>query len=207
MKRLEPSVALLAVLCLFGVRSLASDAGTQGPKTKVKAKAPSITMPTFADIPKADDLKSPTAEKSERMREPSTGAGPRYSVVKIEHARAFRETAPGLATAAEPLQSVELSGNPLTTERFATLVRVKSPRKLGASIQVAILDPRGEVALTSSGELSFRGLKGDETNYLVEWDPTPCRTGGDYHLTVRVSGEELGSWPLKFINKGAPGAW
>jgi hypothetical protein len=198
MKRLEPAVALLAVVGLFGVRSLASDGGTQSPKTKVKA--PSIAMPTFSDIPKADDLKSPNAEKPERPREGSAGAGPRYSVVKVEHARAFRETAPGLATAAEPLQSVELSGNPLTTGRFATMVRVKSPQKLGAPIKVDILDPRGEVALSSTGELSFRGLKGDEANYLVEWDPTPCRTGGDYRLTVRVSGEDLGSWPLKFVN-------
>lgn len=205
MKRPEPAVALFAVFCLFGLRSLASDAGTQGPKTKVKA--PSISMPTFTDLPKAEDLKSPTPEKPERMRETPSAEGPRYSVVKVEHARAFRETGPGLATAAQPLQSVELSGSPLTTERFATLVRVKSTQKLGAPIQVAILDPRGEVALSSSGELSFRGLKGDEANYLVDWDPTPCRTGGDYRLTVRVSGEDLGSWPLKFIKKGAPGAW
>jgi hypothetical protein len=205
MKRLEPAVALFAVCCLFGLRSLASDAGTQGPKTKVKA--PPIEMPTFTDIPKAEDLKSPTPEKPERMRETPSAKGPRYSVVKVEHARAFRETGPGLATAAEPLQSVELSGSPLTTKRFATLVRVKSAQRLGAPIQVAILDPRGEVALSSTGELSFRGLKGDEANYLVDWAPTPCRTGGDYRLTVRVSGEDLGSWPLKFINKGAPGAW
>ena len=53
--------------------------------------------------------------------------------------------------------------------------------------------------MSSQGEVSFRGVKGDEVDYLVDWDPTPCRAAGDYTVNIRIAGRDMGTWPLKFV--------
>jgi hypothetical protein len=52
-----------------------------------------------------------------------------------------------------------------------------------------------------AGEVNFRALKGHETDYLVDWDPVPWRTGGDFQVQVRVAGQPMGSWPLQMVEQ------
>jgi hypothetical protein len=178
-----------ALGCLVGTPALCRDGGA-------KEKAPTISLPSFGEIPKADGLKPPQAE---RLDQRPTASELHFSVVKIEHAKSFRSSSSGHLPIGDRLAAISLSGSPPATEKFSTLVRIKSPDRMAAPIQVTILDPRGNPALFANGELSFRGVKGDEVEYLVEWDPTPCRTGGAYQVAVRVAGQELGSWPLRVL--------
>jgi len=62
---------------------------------------------------------------------------------------------------------------------------------------------RGDVLMSSTGNLTFRGTKGDEVDYTIDWDPTPCRGGGDYTMMVRIGGQEMGSFPMKFAEAQA----
>jgi hypothetical protein len=178
-----------ALGCLVSAPALCRDGGT-------KEKFPAISLPSFGEIPKADGLKPPQAE---RLDQRPSASEQHFSVLKIEHAKSFRSSSSGHLPIGDGLTAISLSGSPPTTEKFSTLVRIKSPERTPAPIQVTILDPRGDAALLAKGELSFRGVKGDEVEYLVEWDPTPCRTGGAYQVAVRVAGQELGSWPLRVL--------
>ncbi len=178
-----------ALGCLVSTPALCRDGGT-------KEKAPTISLPSFGEIPKADGLKPPQVDRLDQRPTPSEL---HFSVVKIEHAKSFRSSSSGHLPIGDRLAAISLSGSPPATEKFSTLVRIKSPDRLGAPIKITILDPRGNAALLANGELSFRGVKGDEVEYLVEWDPTPCRTGGAYQVAVRVAGQELGSWPLRVL--------
>ena len=49
----------------------------------------------------------------------------------------------------------------------------------------------------------FRGPKGDEVDYVIEWDPVPCRFSGDFQVVVRVGGQPMGTWPLKVVEIAA----
>jgi hypothetical protein len=80
---------------------------------------------------------------------------------------------------------------------------VKSPQKVNATVEVLVLDPRGNVAMSASGELRFRQAKGDEVDYLIDWDAVPSRWAGDFLVAVRVAGKPIGSWPLKVIEQNA----
>ena len=177
-----------ALTCLISASAFSRDGGT-------KAKAPEISLPSFAEIPKAENLKPPQVDPDQRPRASET----HFSVVKIEHAKSFRSSTSGNLPVGSALAAISLSGSPPSTERFSTLVRVKSHDKVPAPIRVAILDPSGNPAMSADGQLSFRGVKGDEVEYLVEWDPTPCRAGGAYQVAVRVAGQELGFWPLRVM--------
>ena len=184
--------------CLSPHWAMALDGGTRGKGSG--SVAPAITLPTFGELPRAEGLAKP---KSEPLApDPSTSpVQAQYSVVKIQNAKGFRSSSIGHTPSGQLLNAIQLDGQPLSTEPFATLVRVRSPQKVGAPIEVMILDSRGDVALSAAGDLSYRGKKVDEADYLVEWDRTPCRVGGDYQMVVRVAGRELGSWPLKFVEK------
>ncbi len=89
----------------------------------------------------------------------------------------------------------------ILTERFTTAVRLKSPQRASAPIELALLDPRGDTALSASGEVSFKTVKGDEVDYLVDWDPVPLRAGGDFQLLIRIAGQPMGTWPLKIVEQ------
>jgi hypothetical protein len=99
-----------------------------------------------------------------------------------------------------------LSGKPLTTEKFSTAIRVKSPQRVNARIEIAIVDFRGDMVMSSAGELRFRGAKGDEVDYTVDWDPVPWRAAGDraagdFQVVVRVAGQPMGLWPLTLVEQ------
>src|SRR5262249_42897085 len=184
------SLSITSVVLAFLLSGTAAgeDGGTK--------RAPSVTVPPLGEVPNPEGLKPP---QQERPIEPRSSGEPRFSLVKIQHAKAFKASAAGHIPVGQTLAAISVSGKPPATERFSTLVRVRSPQKSNAPIQVAITDPRGEPLMSATGELSFRTAKSEEAEYLVEWDPTPCRSGGAYQVAVRVAGQELGSWPLRVL--------
>ena len=160
-----------------------------------KTALPSFQMPDFGEIPKADGAKGAQRDSlGTDTRAASTDAA--YTVVRVQHAKQFSMTSQG-ASAIRPLEVVAVKGSPPTTEKFSSAVRVKSPQKAGAGIEVVLLDPRGDTALSASGQISFSATGGDETEWLVDWDPSTVRSGGEYKVLVRIDGQPMGSWPLK----------
>ena len=69
--------------------------------------------------------------------------------------------------------------------------------RVNASIELVILDPRGDTALSGAGELVFRDGKADHVDYLLDWAPVARPSGGDYQLLIRIAGKPMGTWPLK----------
>jgi hypothetical protein len=177
---------------------MAGDKGADDPKNAAKPQSPKITLPKFQELPKMDDLNQPKEDKS-GLEAIHPAATAQYSVVRVVHAKGFRPSPSGATPVGGSLSSVSLLGQPLATEKFTTLVRVRSPERAPAPIQIHVLDPRGDSAMSSQGEVSFRGVKGDEVDYLVDWDPTPCRAAGDYTVNIRIAGRDMGTWPLKFV--------
>jgi hypothetical protein len=197
--------ARLLVLLALAVPGLAGaqDGGTHKAKAKPSGKAPNLDLglPTFGAIPSGTQLNKPKANDS--LDTPTvTSAGAAYSVVRIQHAKAFARSPTGSVPMGGALEAIPLSGKPLSTEKFTTVVRVKSPARSSGSIELAVVDGRGDTLMSSRGELTFRGTKGDEVDYAIDWDPTPCRAGGDYQILVRVGGQSLGPFPLKLVEKG-----
>jgi hypothetical protein len=114
----------------------------------------------------------------------------------VLHARSFLRSPEG-AKAAAPFTQVNLTGPaPFTSEKFSSIIRVKSPAKRRAHIEVAILDARGESVMEADGEVSFRA--GDEAEWAVEWAPTTLRFAGDFQVQVRIAGNQIGTFPIKF---------
>jgi hypothetical protein len=136
----------------------------------------------------------PTGEAEVPAPRPVEG----YAVVAVTHARSFVRTPAGLKPAA-PLAVVAVSGRPLTSEPFSTNLRVKSAGRRSARVEVAVLDARGDAVLEASGELTFNARDAsDETDWTVEWAPTSVRAAGEYRLQVRIGGDQVGSFPIKF---------
>ncbi len=52
--------------------------------------------------------------------------------------------------------------------------------------------------MSARGEVSFRGVKGDEADYLVDWEPTPWPAGGRFEARVTIAGRQAGSYPVQF---------
>lgn len=163
-------------------------------------KAPDLKLPTFDAIPKGEGLRAPKAAPV--ASQPTvTATDATYQVLQVTHAKAFIRTPKGAQPAGGPLEAIPLSGEPLSTEKFSTVIRIKCPQRASAGIDVVILDGRGNTAMTASGELNFRGVKQDEVEYTIDWDPTPTKAGGDYQVLIRVAGQVLGTWPLKMAER------
>jgi hypothetical protein len=154
-------------------------------------------------IPKGENLQKPKEKKvsTESSQAPTDVS---WSVVKIQHAKSFMR-GPNGAVATAPYE-VTGGGSPFTTEKFTTVVRIKCPQKANASIELAVLDGRGNSMMEGSGTVYFRGEKTDESDYTLDWDPTPFRGPGDYSLLVKVAGNVLGTYPFKIVDKNAPKA-
>lgn len=171
-----------------------------------KGKAPEIKLPSFGAIPKGDELKR--KEEAQPLPPQATAAptSATYSVVRIQHAKNFVRSAGGSVPASgAALDAIPLSGSPLMTHRFTTVVRVKSPQKANAPIEVQVLDARGNAAMSAQGEVSFRGSKQDEIDYAIDWDPTPMPRAGTYQLQVSISGQPMGTWPIVIGTKQLEG--
>src|SRR5712692_8558203 len=152
---LARSGAVILALVLMRGGALA-----EGSKAR-PVSVPTITLPALRDIPKAEGVQPPAVEKE--SSEPTVSTFPAtHGVVKIQHARSFLQARVGPLPIGGTLTSVNLSGNPLRTEKFSTAIRVKSPQRVNAVIQVAIVDFRGDTVMSSAGQLRFRGVKTDE---------------------------------------------
>src|ERR1700687_1435626 len=191
---LARSGAVILALVLLRGGALA-----EGSKAR-PVSVPTITLPPLRDIPKAEGMQRPAVEKV--ASEPTVSTVPAtYRVVKVQHARSFLQARVGPLPVGGTLTSVNLSGNPLRTEKFSTAIRAKSPQKVNARIEGAIVDFRGDTVMSSAGELRFRGAKTDEVDYTVDWDPVPWRAGGDFQVVVRVAGQPMGLWPLTLVEQ------
>ncbi|MFZ5471924.1 MAG: hypothetical protein ACOZIN_21045 [Myxococcota bacterium] len=164
-----------------------------------------LDLPSFGALPTDAQLEKPKEKKL--TTEPTTTiSNATYQVVKVMHARQFMRGAGGSTPVGGQLEIIARSGNPPSTERFHTVVRVTSKERLNAPIDLVVLDPRGDTLMTASGEVIFRGSKQDEVDYLVEWEPTPTRAPGNFQLLVRVGGQVMGTYPLKVVDQATGAA-
>lgn len=189
MSRALPLVALL----------LAVAAHAEEPKKLKGAKkesAPKLDLgiPSFGELPKDQKLESARG-KTEKVDSPSGARVEEgYSVVRVVHGKGFIKSPEGAKPSA-PFTQVTASGPPWMTEKFSSVIRVKSPAKKGSRIEVAILDTRDDTIMEASGELFFR--TGDETEWQVDWDSSGIRGPGEFKLLVRVGGTPMGTFPFK----------
>ena len=165
------------------------------------AVVPKLDLGNLGTVPKGEGL------KADRPAPVATGparpAEVRYDVVSVVHARGLVPGAAGaMVPRSGPLEAVTLTaGKPPTLERFSTVLRVRSAARQSAPLDVAVLDNRGDTAMTASGTLTFRGTgkaEGDDVaEYVVDWTPTPARSPGRFQVLVRVAGQALGTFPLR----------
>ena len=190
---------LLASLSL-SLFAQATEPKLKGSK-KETAPKPDLGLPTFKDIPKDQKLEKPKDPADAQQAPSAAKADEGYSVVRVVHGKAFMRGPDG-AKPSTPFPQVNVAGNPLMTEKFSTVVRVKSPPKKNTSIELAILDQRGDTVMEASGELRF--ATGTEAEWQVDWEPTSVRNPGDFQVLVRVGGNPLGTFPLKLAAPPAP---
>lgn len=203
------TLAVSSLLCSLGLAfSLSADA--QGrlpdkqkpPKTaapkKAAGKAPEVdlNLPTFGAIPN-EKLNAP-GETTETVVPTVSAVAAEYKVVSVTHAKSFMRGPGGSKPIGSALREISLSGNPPESEKFTTVVRVRCPQRTSAPIEINIIGPRGQTFMSGRGEVSFRGVKQDEVDYTLEWDPTTSNDSGTYDVQVRVAGRSMGSWPLTF---------
>ncbi|MGQ0504756.1 MAG: DUF6941 family protein [Myxococcaceae bacterium] len=191
--------------CLLSVLFLSTTSFAAEPKSKSKAassaevkkaaKAMEISLPPMGGVPATDGLTKPKAE-IETNAPKVTATSAIYTVVHVLNGKAFNR-GPNGATVAGKFESVALSGNPPSTERFTTVVRVKSAQRQNAPIDLVILDPRGDTVMKARGEVNFRGTQSDEVDYTVDWDSTPWPKAGEFQTLVRIAGQVMGTYPLK----------
>jgi hypothetical protein len=192
-----PRVSIVFLMPFMGV-ALAFAEGVPNQKNQAPSKPKiDVSLPTFDSIPKAEGLKK--GEQPEAAQLAGQVREAKYQVVRIQHARAFVRKGAGSTPVGSELKAISLSGRPLLTEKFTTLVRVKSAGKVAAPIDVSVVDNLGDPVFSASGQLSYRGTRTDEVDYLVDWDPTPVRAPGDFRVLVRVAGELIGSYPLPAV--------
>lgn len=152
------------------------------------------------DVPKGEGLAKPK-EKKQSTESSATPVDVSWTVVKVQHGKSFMR-GPNGAVPSAPYE-VQGSGSPFTTEKFTTVVRVKCPQKVNAPIELQVLDQRGNSMMEGSGTIYFRGEKSDESDYTIDWDPTPFRGPGEYTLLVKVAGNNVGTFPFRIIDKNA----
>jgi hypothetical protein len=171
-------------------------AAKAAPKTKLDV--PKIDLSGLATIPKGDGITARRVETEELAPRFGDAEVVKYEVVGIGHARAFTHGAKGLVPVGGMLRSITLTGSPLATQPFATVVRVRSTQKGDAPIEIVILDPAGDTALSGSGLVRFK-TAGANQDWQIDWDPTPRPKSGTYQVLVRVGGKPLGTWPLEVV--------
>lgn len=188
--------ALLAsLLCLASGGALAAGGPDAGTPRRASARPASLKVPKLdlgratGAVPKGDNLEAREAAPVAPTPAAAVRADQAPQLVRVEL----------LGASGRPVAEASASGSPLSTEPFSTRVHVRSAARQGGEIELVVLDPRGDSVMTSQGSLSFAGLKGDTAVYTVDWDPSPIRSGGDFQLLVRVSGQPLGTWPLKVV--------
>jgi hypothetical protein len=153
------------------------------------------------NIPKGENLAKPK-EKKTTTESSATPTDVSWNVVKVQHGKNFMRGPQGAVASAA--YTVAGGGNPFTTERFTTVVRVKCAAKQSAPIELQVLDSRGNAMMEGNGTVYFRGEKSDESDYTLDWDPTPLRGPGTYSLMVKIAGNVIGQYPFDVVDKNAP---
>jgi hypothetical protein len=187
----------LLILALFALPALGDG------KDKKKLDL-GLKIDTGTSIPKGENLEKPK-EKKQKTESSTDATDLSYSVVRIAHAKSFNR-GPNGAIPIAAFDAIPASGNPLMTEKFTTVVRVKCAQRVSASIELTVLDGRSNDVMSGGGTLYFRSQKEVEADYTLEWDPTPVRQAGDYTINVKVAGNVIGNFPLKIADKNAPHA-
>ena len=192
--------ALSLSLCV----AVSATAFATEPKLKgtVKQGAPKLDLglPKFEAIPKGEGLQKPKEKRATDESKASAGAN-LYTVIFVLHGKSFVKAAAGSKTAT-PFPGVMVSGDPPTTEKFSSIVRVKCPEKRSANIEVIVRDMREDTVMEASGTLIFRG--GDEAEWSVDWAPSGLRRKGDLSVLIRLSGNDVGIFPLKIVEPPPP---
>lgn len=184
-------LVLVASLVCVGLAQ-AADPKLKGSKKEAAPKL-DLQMPDFGALPTDTKLEK-AKPKQDAMQTRKSPVEEGFSVVRVVNGKSFLRGPDGAKPSA-PFPQVTLTNN--TTEKFSTVVRVKNPAKHNARIEVVVLDFRGDTVMDASGELYFRG-KEDETEWTVDWEPTGVRGPGDFQVLVRVGGNPLGTFPIKF---------
>lgn len=193
MNRTISRLLLAATLCL-GVLAHADEPKLKGAK-KESAPKLDLGLPTFKELPK-EQLQKAKPGEDQQVRPSAGGPEEGYTVLGVVHGKAFIRSPDG-AKPSTPFTQVNVTpGNPWTTEKFSTVVRVKNPKKKSASIEVVMLDARGDSVMDASGELVFRA--GEIAEWTVDWEPSSIRNPGDFQVLVRIGGNPMGTFPLKF---------
>lgn len=196
-------VRMLKTLILASMSlALVSQAADPKLKGSKKETAPKLDLglPTFKDIPK-EKLEKPKEAEEAQQKPSGTRADEGYTVVRVVHGKGFIRGPDGAKPSA-PFPQVTVAGNPLATEKFSSVIRLKSPAKKNTRIEVAILDQRGDTVMEASGEIRFGNA--EETEWQVDWEPTGVRNPGEFQVLVRIGGNPLGTFPLKLAAASAP---
>ena len=198
----SPRWLLLSGVLSISFTALGAETTPKAP-AKTKVDVPKIDLSGLGSIPKGEGLSAKRVERPEpEPMAPRFGDAElaKYEVLGIGHARSFTRGAKGLAPVGGMLRSIQLSGTPPTTQPFATVVRVRSSHKGDAAIEVVILDPSGDTALSGSGQVRFKS-DGTTTDWQIDWDPTPRPKSGTYQVLVRVGGKPMGTWSLEVVHE------
>lgn len=190
---------LLAVSMCVALVSSAADPKLKGSKKEAAPKL-DLGLPAFKEIPKDQKLEKPKDPAEAQTAPSGTRVDEGYSVVRVVHGKAFMRSPDGAKPSA-PFPQVTAAGTPLLTEKFSSIVRVKSPGKKNSRIEVAILDQRGDTVMDASGEIRFG--TGEEAEWQVDWEPTGIRNPGEFQVLVRIGGNPLGTFPLKVATASA----
>ena len=190
----------LGVLFAAGPQALAEEP-RKAPQKKPaqKVEVPKIDLGGLGGIPNADGVQKKRSDASAELSPKVTGSEVEYRVERVVHAQGFTRSVEGHVPVGEALEAIRLHGRPPVTQAFTTMIRVKATANVNASIDVAILDPRGDTALSGSGNLSFANAKTGEAEWLIDWTPTPRPHAGEYKVLVRIAGRPMGTWPLRVL--------
>jgi hypothetical protein len=186
-------------LVLSSAAPAAEPAGTKKATGKLKVEVPKIDLSGMGAIPTGEGLQAKKAESTSLA--PRAGDGDlKYEVITLAHARQFARTGKGYAPVGGLLRSIALEGNPPATPRFTTFVRLRATRETDVAIEVVILDPKGDTAMSGTGHIRFKKFgKSADADWTIDWDPTPRPRGGTYQVLVRVGGQPMGTWPLEVV--------
>lgn len=154
---------------------------------------------TGSALPTNEKLDKPKGEKLGDLKQGAESAT--YEVTKVMHGHSFMRSPTGSTAMGGELKEIALSGNPPSTEKFTTMIRVHSKGRDNVPIEVAVVDPRGDTVMSSEGSVHFQGVKQDDVDYQIDWDPTPLRGPGEYKMLVRVANEVKGTYPLTIVDK------
>lgn len=194
---------VVALLIAFALPLSVGAAEKTAAKQKANAMVPKIDLSGMGGaLPAAEGLKSKKSESQpQELTTKSSTPDVAYSVLEVVHAQDFTRAAGGVKPVGGALKAISLYGKPPSTQKFTTLVKVKATRPVNTSIELVVLDTRGDTAMTGSGQLTFKPNEKAEVEYLMDWAPTPQPRGGDYKLLVRIGGQPMGTWPLKVLDE------